>query len=113
MDILATVLFLAVLAAVLAVWSPLPFVAWMRREIQLMRAETFQGDYIVNPALGTRADPVVARMDMKRKRLGKRMKKQRRSLLADKPYTPVLTKKADEPAPPRADKVVIPLRRSA
>jgi hypothetical protein len=111
-DFLALAALLLVLGLVLAKASG-AIVPWVRNEIALMRAETWQGEHLINPRLGSLADERVARVDMKRKRLGKRMKKQGRSLLAKKEYTPVLTKKAeDTTTPPRADKVV-PIRRSA
>jgi hypothetical protein len=112
MDFLALAVFLIVLAIVLGKTAG-GIVPWIRNEIALMRAQTWQGPYLVNPALGSSTSPGVARMEKKRKALGKRMKKQGRSLLAKKVYTPVLTKKADDASPPpRADKVV-PIRRSA
>lgn len=112
-DILALCAFLAALVIVIGLCWPGGFFAWVRNEIALARADQWSGDYLVNPALGSMADPNVARMDMKRKRLGKRMKKQGRSLLTKKAYTPVLTKKTDDTTPaPRADKIV-PIRRRA
>lgn len=50
-------------------------------------------------SLGTFGDDGVAYMTVKQRALGKRMRRQGRSLLADKPYTPELTKKAESPEP--------------
>lgn len=115
-DFIALALFLVTLALLLA-FAAGGIVPWIRNEIALMRADTWQGDRLINPALGSFADPRVALVDMKRKQLGKRMKKQGRSLISKrnaKNYVPELTKPADPPAPPpKADKVVTPLRRVA
>lgn len=59
---------------------------------------------------GSVADPRVARMDLKQRAYGKRLRREGRTLLAGKEYIPTLTIPA--PAkPPRADKVVL-LRRA-
>jgi hypothetical protein len=109
-DVAALLALLVVLALVLAFASKRP-IDWIREELRLMRADTWQGEYLVNPALVDveRA----ALMAAKGRALGKRMKRQGRSLISKtpKPYVPVLTKQVD-PVPPLADKVV-PIRRVA
>lgn len=91
------------------------FIAWLREEWRLLRMDSWAtSDYVVNPSLGTRADPRVARVDLARRALGRRMRKQGRGLLGPraKPYTPELRPPAPDPTPPKAGKVV-PVRRSA
>lgn len=51
------------------------------------------------PAPGTLEDDKVAYMLVKQRAMGKRLRKQGRSLLSGKDYTPELTKKADAPEP--------------
>jgi ABC-type sugar transport system ATPase subunit len=74
-DILAFLGIVLVVGAALALWSPMPFIEWVRREIRLMRAETWQGDRLINPALGNLGDERVQRLDKKRKALGMKIVK--------------------------------------
>lgn len=107
-DLFALAVFFAALALVIALSSG-DLIAWAREEWRLLRLHTWAPD-AAQPC--TLRDERVALMVLKQRALGKRMRRQGRSLLADKPYTPVLTKPAEDPAPPKADKVV-PFRRAA
>lgn len=58
---------------------------------------------------GSVADPMVARMDLRQRAYGKRLRREGRTLLAGKEYIPTMTK--PQPAkPPKADRVVSILR---
>ena len=103
-DAIALVLLLIVLAACIVVARGGDFIAWLREELRLARAN--------NWASGTLEDPRVAAMTMKQRELADQMRQQGRTLLAGKGYVPVLTKPTDAPAP-RAHKVVNLRRRRA
>lgn len=108
-DMVALLAVLAALALVIGLSSG-DLVAWVREEWRLLRMRTWAPEVDAPPC--TLRDPKVALMVLKQRALGKRMRKQGRSLLASKPYTPALTKPAEEPTPPKADKVV-PFRRAS
>jgi hypothetical protein len=103
-DAIALVLLLIVLAVLIVAARGGDFLAWLRDEVRLARAD--------NWATGTLDDPRVARMFVKQRALARRMRRQGRTLLAGKEYVPVLTKPTEPPAP-RADKVVTLRRRAA
>lgn len=62
------------------------------------------------PRPGTVEDPDVANMVVRQRAMGKRMRRQGRSLLSGKAYVPALTKFA-EPASPQQPHNVVPLRK--
>lgn len=98
----AVFVFVALLAAIL---NPPGLIAWLREEWRLARADTWaDGSY--RGAVGTSADPDVKRMEARQRAFGERLRRQGRSLLAGKEYVPSLTKPAEPPPPPRANKVV-------
>ena len=77
-------------------------VMWAREEWRRIKADSWADDA---PQPCSVSDPRVARMDLKRRALGKRLRKQGRTLLAGKAYVPALTKAVEE-SPPKASKVV-------
>ena len=105
-DYHALILIWLVLAIVLALCAG-NLTAWAREEWRRLRAESWAPDEFQPCSV---SDPRVARMDLKRRALGKRMRRQGRTLLGGKGYVPVLTKPAEAP-PPKANKVV-PIRRA-
>jgi hypothetical protein len=110
MDLLALLALLIVLVCFVAPAAG-GLVAWARGEWQLIRANTWQGDHLVNPALGSaREDIAVAHTEAMQYELGQRLRRQRRTLLDEKKYVPALTKPAPAEPPPKADKVA-PIRK--
>lgn len=113
-DICMLLAFFAVLVIVIWLFNPGNFLAWCREEWRLARADTWEGG-VYRGAVGTAADPDVKQMVVRQRAFGKRLRRQGRSLLGPegkrKAYTPELTKPAPESPPPRADQVVVPLRR--
>lgn len=106
-DFLA-LLFIWLVVLLVVLLSAGDIVGWAREEWRRLRAETWAPDN----APCTVQDPRVALMTLKQRALGKRMRRDGRSLLASKPYVPVLTKPAaSEATPPKSDKVV-PIRRA-
>jgi hypothetical protein len=84
MDLLA-LLALLVVVFVVAGWMSTDFVAYVREEWRLIRAETWR-DHIVNPDL---VDKDRAALTWTKQRaLAKRMRRQGRALLTGKPFTP-------------------------
>lgn len=59
----------------------------------------------------TMEDPRCMALWIKQRKLGAKMGKAGKSLLSGKAYVPVLTKQVPVERPPRADRVVTPLRR--
>jgi hypothetical protein len=88
--------------------------AWLRAEWRAGSEETFyRSDYLVNPRLGSVVDPRVAKMMLKQRALGKRMRRKGKTLFsASKSYVPVLTKQVPLPDPPKAAEVY-PIRRNS
>ncbi len=103
-DLLALLVLLAIVAAFFAIWSGNP-VAWLLREIRLARAETWQGEHLVNPELGNANDPRVAAMVARQKHLGERMRRQGRHIYERVDYVPELSKPV-APPPKYAAKVI-------
>jgi hypothetical protein len=108
MDFLALLVLFVLLVAIVAPTAG-GFVAYFRGEWRMIRARTW--------APGTADDPDVKAMVVRQRAMGKRLRRQGRSLLGPegkrKAYTPQLTKPAPESTPPRANEVVVPLRRIA
>lgn len=110
LDILILLAVFVFVCLVAAIFHPGGFVAWLREEWRLARADTWaNGEY--RGAAGTIEDPRIKRMDARQRAFGERLRSQGRSLLAGKPYKPVLTKPTEPP--PRADAIVVPMRRRA
>jgi hypothetical protein len=109
MDFITTSLLLLALAIILARSAHLTPWKWAKREWYLVRRET----WAPKAGAGTvEGDPRVERMDAKQRALGKRMRRDGRTLHNPaRKYVPVLTKPAEDPPPPRANKVV-PIRKS-
>lgn len=108
MDLIRLVLLLFAVALLASLLSRMSPVAWLRREWQLMRMRSWARPREISGP-GTLDDPRVQNMVIKQRALGKRMRKQGRTLLSGKHYIPALTKPGDAP-PPKADKVV-PIRK--
>lgn len=109
MDILALLIVLA-LVILLAARQAGGLLLWMREEWRAAYVESFAPERLVNPRLGSVAhDDRVALMAVKQRALGKRMRRDGRSLLAGKAYRPALTK-AEPPAKPAPN--VVTLRRA-
>lgn len=106
MDVLALVIVIA-LASIIAGLAAGGVLQWARAEWRRMWVETWGPTGCPEPF--TVADPRIARMVLRQRSFGKRLRREGRSLLAGKAYTPVLTKV--EPAAVRTPNVV-PLRRA-
>ena len=107
MDILAMLIVLA-LVILLAARQAGGFLLWLREEWRAAYVESFAPDHLVNPRLGSVAhDDRVALMTARQRYLGKRMRREGRSLLAGKAYRPALTKtEAPVKVAPRSAKVL-------
>jgi hypothetical protein len=105
-DAIALVLLLIVLAACIVISRGGDMIGWIREEAYRARADTWEP--------GTMDDPRIASLVQKQQALSEAMRLEGRTLLAGRRYIPELTKPA-EPAtrPPKADRVVVPLRRKA
>jgi len=87
----------------------LQFSAWLRNEWRLIRLDTWAEEPRSTSPAGSVADPRVARMDLRQRAYGKRLRREGRSLLSGKEYTPALTK--EQPAPPPKSGKVVPIRK--
>lgn len=83
------------------------FLRWLRNEWRLIRLDTWVDE--PKSTLGTMADPRVAKMVVRQRAYGKRLRRQGRSLLSGKEYIPAMTQPAPAAKPPKGDKVV-PIR---
>ena len=109
-DVFAFVAIIFAAAVVAAVASHLPIGVWIRREVERARMKTWAPTGERPGPCSVKGDPRVQAMVVKQRAFGKRLRRQGRTLLAGKEYVPALTKPAEPPAPPMADKVV-PIRR--
>lgn len=111
MDLLTLIVLLAAVAVGAAIASG-GIGRWALGEWRAMRARSWApGDNLDGP--GTMADARVAAMVVRQRAYGRRLRRQGKTLLAGKEYVPVLTRAVPEhhDPPPRADRVVVPLRR--
>lgn len=109
-DLILLFLLLVAVAVAAAAMSDSP-VEWAREEWRRIRADTWAPSEPAENTAGSVADPRVARMDLRMRALGKRMRREGRTLHSpQKRYVPVLTKPAPAERPPKADRVVTPLR---
>lgn len=110
MDFLVLVIIIVAVAFAAGICSG-GIAPWARGEWRLMRQHTWAPDPEAGPCT-VEGDARAASMVVKQRALGKRLRREGRSILsAGREYTPVLTKPAPVvERPPKADKVV-PIRR--
>lgn len=106
MDLLALIVFLVLLGTALGLAAG-GIVGYLREEWRRMRART----WAPGSGPGTMDDPRVAAMVARQRFYGRHLRKKGLSLLAGKPYVPVLTKPSEAEPQEQPDNVV-PLRRA-